>query len=269
MSEATATTASKVGDKELGDREPVVIVTGATGGVGRGIAVACGSAGWTVWVAARRQVEGEAVAAEVTDRGGQGHFVACDASDPRSVAAVIDEVVATSGRLDGVVHNATSGHSPIPTPFAELPIIDLRDHVAVSVRGTYLFAVAALPHLQQTGGSFLALTSEAGFEGKARLPAYAAVKAAQRGLVRALAREWGPVGVRVNALAPLAATPAMDEALAADPAMAERVLGRNPLGHLGDPEHDIGPVARFLLSADARFVTGVTIMADGGSCPVT
>lgn len=268
MSETVASKGGVVSGVGPGDG-PVVVVTGATGGVGRGIALACGSAGWNVWVAARRQAEGDAVATEITERGGRGHFVPCDASDRASVTAVLDQVVSTSGRLDGVVHNATSGRSPVPTPFAELPIAELHDHVAVSVRGTYLFAVAALPHLERTGGSLLALTSEAGFEGKARLPAYAAVKAAQRGLVRALAREWGPLGVRVNALAPLAATPAMDEALAADPAMSERVLGRNPLGHLGDPEHDVGPVARFLLSPDARFVTGVTIMADGGSCPVT
>lgn len=247
----------------------VVVVTGATGGVGRGIALACGSAGWSVWVAARRRPEGEAVAAEITGRGGDGHFVPCDASDPSSVTAAIDEVTSTSGRLDGLVHNATSGRSPIPTPFTELPIAELADHVAVSVRGTYLLAVTALPHLQRTGGSFLALTSEAGFEGKARLPAYAAVKAAQRGMVRSLAREWGPLGVRINAVAPLAATPAMEVAFEADPAMAARVLGRNPLGRLGDPEHDVGPVARFLLSPDARYLTGATLMADGGSCPVT
>lgn len=250
------------------DDRLVVIVTGATGGVGRGIALSCASAGWTVWVAARRRSEGEAVAAEIDEHGGDGHFVACDASDPDSVQAAIDEVVTVSGRLDGVVHNATSGRSPMPVPIAELPITDLQDHVAVSVRGTYLLAVASLPHLERTGGSFLALTSEAGFEGKARLPAYAAVKAAQRGLVRALAREWGPLGVRINAVAPLAATPAMSAAFEADAAMAERVLGRNPLGRLGDPELDIGPVARFLLSADARFVTGAMLMADGGSCPI-
>lgn len=248
---------------------PVVVVTGATGGVGRGIALACGAAGWTVWVAARRSVEGNAVAAEVTDRGGHGHFVACDTTDRSSVTAVIDEIIATSGRLDGVVHNATSGRSPVPTIFAELPMSELHDHVAVSVRGTYLLATVAFPHLKQTGGSLLVLTSEAGFEGKARLPAYAAVKAAQRGMVRALAREWGPAGVRVNALAPLASTAAMDDALARDAAMADRVMGRNPLGRLGDPETDIGPVAHFLLSDAARFVTGTTLMADGGSCPVT
>ncbi|HMJ76290.1 MAG TPA: SDR family oxidoreductase [Iamia sp.] len=247
----------------------VVVVTGASGGVGRGIALACGAAGWTVWIAARRADAGRAVAAEVDARGGAGRFVPCEVGDADSVAAAMADVVGVSGRLDGVVHNATSGLSPVPGHLADLPIVDLRDHVAVSVRGTYLLATQALPHLEAVGGALVVLTSEAGFEGKAKLPAYAAVKAAQRGLVRALAREWGPRGVRVNALAPLASTPAMVTAMERDPAMAGRVMGHLPMGRLGDAEADIGPAARFLLGDDSRYVTGVTIMADGGSCPIS
>ncbi len=249
----------------------VVLVTGASGGVGRGIALACGAAGWTVWIAARRAEQGATVADEVTAAGGRGHFVACSVDDAGSVAAAVDAVVAGSGGLDGVVHNATSGLSPVPGALADLSLADWSDHVGVSVRGTYLLARSALPHLRASvaGGSYVVLTSEAGFEGKARLPAYAAVKAAQRGIVRALAREWGPLGVRVNALAPLAATPAMVTAFERDPAMEARVLGRDPLGRLGDAVDDIGPVARFLLGADSRFVTGQTLMADGGSCPIS
>ena len=118
-------------------------------------------------------------------------------------------------------------------------------------------------------GAYVVLTSEAGFEGKAKLPAYAAVKAAQRGLARVLAHEWGPDGVRVNCIAPLASTPAMEAAFEHDPAMADRVLGRNPLGRLGDAADDIGPAVRFLVSDDARYLTGNTLMADGGGCPIT
>lgn len=251
------------------DTAKVVLVTGASGGVGRGIAVACGTAGWTVWIAARREAQAAEVAAEVDAAGGIGRAVVCDVADPASVRAVVAEVVGRDGRLDGVVHNATSGLSPRPSDLADVPMADVADHVAVSVRGTYLLAVEAHPHLVATAGSYVVLTSEAGFEGKARLPVYAAVKAAQRGVARALAREWGPEGVRVNCLAPLAATPAMEQAFAHDPAMAGRVLGRNPLGRLGDAVDDIGPVVRFLLSDDSRYVNGLTVMADGASCPIT
>lgn len=247
----------------------VVLVTGASGGVGEGIAVACGEAGWTVWIAARREAEGTRVAARVDAAGGQGRFVACDAADAGSVAAAVATIVERDGRLDGVVHNATSGWSPTPMALADASLENIRDQIAVSLRGSWLLARAAKPHLVAAGGSLLLLTSEAGFEGKAKLGTYAAVKGAVRGFGRALAREWGPDGVRVNLLAPLASTPALEKALAMDPDMGPRLFGRNPLGRMGDPVADIGPVARFLLSPDARYLTGGTLMVDGGSCPIT
>jgi 3-oxoacyl-[acyl-carrier protein] reductase len=247
----------------------VVLVTGASGGVGRGIALACAAAGWRVWIAARRAGESEAVAREVDTAGGAGRFVACDVADVASVERALATLIARDGRLDALAHNATSGLSPKPTTLAEVALAEVRDHVAVSLRGAYTLARAAHPHLRAVRGAFLLLTSEAGFEGKARLPIYAAVKAAQRGFARALAREWGADGVRVNCLAPLASSPAMERAFALDPAMQARVLGRNPLGALGDPTADVGAAARFLLSEDSRYVTGHTVMADGGSCPVT
>jgi len=251
------------------DSPRVAVVTGASSGVGRGIALACGAAGWRVWVAARRAVEGEAVAREVDAAGGAGRFVACDVADEASVVRAVEAVVARDGRLDAVAHNATSELSPKPTTLRDVSLADVRDHLAVSLRGAYWLARAGHPHLRAARGSYLLLTSEAGFEGKARLPIYAAAKAAQRGFARALAREWGADGIRVNCLAPLANSPAMERAFALDPAMQARVLGRNPLGALGDEIADIGAAARFLLSDDARYVTGHTLMADGGSCPVT
>jgi len=247
----------------------VVIVTGASGGVGRGIALACGQAGWRVWIAARREAEGVRVAAEVDAAGGAGRYVRCDVADAASVDRAVARAAAEDGRLDGVVHNATSALSPQPVVLRDAPIEALRDHVAVSLRGSWLFARAAFPHLRAVRGSLVLLTSEAGFEGKARLAPYAAVKAAQRGLARALAREWGAHGVRVNCVAPLATSPAFERAFELDPSMRGRVLGRLPLGRFGDPVSEVGAVVRFLLSRDAVYVTGHTLMADGGSCPVT
>jgi NAD(P)-dependent dehydrogenase (short-subunit alcohol dehydrogenase family) len=250
-------------------RMPVVLITGASGGVGRGVAIALGASGWTVWVAARRVIEGQQVAEEVTKAGGQGRFIPCDVNDAESIEGVIAAVLARDGRLDGVVHNATSALSPVPVLPTEVSMADLRDHVMVSLRAAYLLALATHSHLVSAKGSMVLLTSEAGFEGKMRLSPYAAVKAAVRGLARAWAREWGPEGVRVNCVAPLANSPAMEVALVKDPTMATRMFGHLPLGRLGDPTDDIGPVVRFLLSEDARYVTGVTIMADGGSCPIS
>ena len=248
---------------------PVIVVTGASGGVGRGISICCGQAGWTVWIAARREVEGRAVAAEVDAAGGQGRFVQCDATAGDSLDAAVSAVIERDARLDGFVHNATSGLSGNPVRLADVPVDDLRDHVAVSVRGSYLAARAAYPHLVESGGALLLLTSEVGVDGMDWLTPYASVKAAQRGMVRALAREWGRQGVRVNAIAPLAGSPAMEETFAANPEIAAQVLGRNPLGRVGDAVTDVGTTARYLLSGDSRYVTGHTIPVDGGSCALS
>jgi NAD(P)-dependent dehydrogenase (short-subunit alcohol dehydrogenase family) len=250
-------------------KKNVVLISGASGGVGAGVVLACATAGWTTWIMARRAVEAQKIADQATSNGGSARVFVGDVGNPESVHAAIARIIEQDGRLDGIVHNATSGLSPIPTSIAEVPFADVADHVRVSLRGTYLLAAAGHPHLVATQGSFVALTSEAGFEGKARLPVYAAVKAAQRGVIRSLAREWGPTGARANCVAPLASTPAMTAAFANDPAMATRVLARNPLDRLGDAEADIGPVVRFLLSDESRYVTGMTLMADGGSCPIT
>ena len=247
----------------------VVLVTGASGGIGRGVALACAEAGWTVWIAARRSAEAGAVADEVTAAGGTGHAVVCDVGDEASVAAAIARVADDGRGLDGLVHNATSGLSSRSGSLLDISVDDLEDHVRVAVRGCYLLARAAAPLLEASQGSFVVMTSEAGFEGKRLLAAYATVKASQRGLVRVLAREWGPAGVRVNAVAPLGDSPAMAKAFVSDPAMQERVMGRIPLDRLGDPTTDIGPAVRFLLSDDARYVTGQTLMIDGGSCSIS
>ncbi|HEX7096310.1 MAG TPA: SDR family NAD(P)-dependent oxidoreductase [Acidimicrobiales bacterium] len=246
-----------------------ILVTGASGGVGRGIAVACGRAGWDVWIAARRPEQGSAVADEVTAAGGKGHFVRCDVIDERSVRDAVQQVQTESGALHGVVHNSTSGLSSVATPMRAVSLADLEDHIAVSVRGTYLLARAAFPALRESRGSFVVMTSEAGFEGKKLLAAYAMVKAAQHGIMRSLAREWGPEGVRVNAVGPLAMTPAMENAFVSEPAMRQRVMSRIPLRRLGDTVDDIGAAVRFLLSDDADYVTGQTLMIDGGSCPIS
>jgi 3-oxoacyl-[acyl-carrier protein] reductase len=255
------------GDTTPASANKTIIVTGASGGVGRGIALACGEAGWSVWIAARREKQGGLVAAEVTAAGGQGHFVYCNVGDPGSVASALEQVMASAGRIDAIVHNATSDLSPIPAPLHQVSLADLQNHVDVALGGLHAFAYQAYAALRISKGSLLVLTSEAGFEGKARLPVYAGVKGAQRGFVRALAREWGKDGIRVNALAPLAATPAMQRAFEHDPALASQILGRNPLGRLGDSTEDIGRAARFLLSDDAAYITGHTLMVDGGSCP--
>jgi len=108
------------------------------------------------------------------------------------------------------------------------------------------------------------MTSPAGMEGSMGLPAYGMVKGALRGFAKSLAREWAPDGVTVNVVSPLAMSPAMEHAVQEDPALGERLAHRVPLGRVGDAEADIGPAVAFLVGPDARYVTGQTLVVDGG-----
>ncbi len=242
-----------------------VLVTGASQGVGRGIALAAGAAGALVLVTARKFEAADAVAAEIRARGGTAVGLACDVTDLATVAAAVAAAVSHFGRLDAIVHNATSRYSPRPSKVEEIADEEWEDQVAVGLRGAFFCAQAALPELRRTGGSFIVLVSSAGVDGAVTLPIYSAVKGGQRALVKSLAREWGPEGVRVNAVAPVAMTPAMQEYFDRQPQMRAQVENRAPLRRIGDPETDIGRALAFLIGRDSGFVTGQTMFVDGGA----
>jgi 3-oxoacyl-[acyl-carrier protein] reductase len=241
----------------------VAIVTGAGQGVGQGIAAAMAKAGAAVIIAARRAETGEPAAAAIRDDGGRAEFVRCDVTDRADVDAAVDAAVDRFGRLDVMVHNAVSPPGP-PRPIQEIDDETIALQIATSTTASFHCAQAAFPHLRADYGTFILLTSPAGIEGSGNLPLYGAVKGAQRGLLKSLALEWGPHGVRVNAIAPVAWTPAMDAATAANPTLEARLRGRTPLQRIGDPTEDIGPVAVFLASGLARHMTGQTLAVDGG-----
>ncbi len=241
----------------------VAIVTGAGQGVGEGIARALAQAGATAVIAARRAENGEPAAEAIRARSQKASFVCCDVTSELDVAAAIDHAVSQHGRLDIVVHNAVSPPGP-PAPIQDVDPAIIEAQIATSTGAAFLLAREAYPYLAASRGSFLLLTSPAGIEGSGNLPVYATVKAAQRGLLKSLAREWGPDGIRVNALAPVAWTPALLTATEANPTLLTRLEARTSLGHIGDPETDIGPVAVFLASDMARHMTGQTLAVDGG-----
>jgi NAD(P)-dependent dehydrogenase (short-subunit alcohol dehydrogenase family) len=241
-----------------------VLVTGAGAGIGEGIALACAAQGAAVVIAARRTETGEPVARRIAERGGQALAVRCDVTRLDDVRNAVAAAVDRFGTLDAVVHNALAPVGPLARIERVAPET-WRSMMDTGVRASYHCALAAHPHLRRARGSLTLVTSAAGIEGSAVLPAYGVVKAAQRGLAKSLAREWGPEGIRVNCLAPVAMTPALRRA-AGDRVddLAGALVARTPLGRIGDPESDIGPVAVFLASDLARHVTGQTIVADGG-----
>lgn len=240
-----------------------VLVTGSGGGVGRGIAAALASRGAHVIVAARSE-SGQAVADEITSRGQLATWARCDVTSRESVVAAVESALTGTGRLDAVVHNATSNASSQPHRLEDVDDSLWADHYAVSVGGAYHCAAAAYLPLRERGGTLLVMTSPAGIEGSATLPLYATMKGALRGFAKSLAREWGRDQITVNVVSPLAYSPAMTAAIKADPAMEERLARRIPLGRIGDPESDIGAAVAFLVGPAARYITGQTLGVDGG-----
>jgi NAD(P)-dependent dehydrogenase (short-subunit alcohol dehydrogenase family) len=241
----------------------VVLVTGAGAGIGRALGLACARAGADVVVTGPGDNARE-TAARAVSGGGSAVFVRTDVTVATDVEEAVDVAVARFGRLDAVVHNATSRHSSDVTSIDEIGPEIWDDHVAVSLRGAYHCARAALPLLRVGGGRFLVMTSPAAIEGSVARPAYAAVKGALRGLVKSLAVEWGPLGVTVVGLSPLARTPALDRAYQANPDLAPRLRAVIPAGRVGDPDTDIAPVVVFLLGEGARYISGQTVVVDGG-----
>jgi NAD(P)-dependent dehydrogenase (short-subunit alcohol dehydrogenase family) len=239
------------------------MVTGAGGGVGRGIAMALAAEGAHVVVASRSET-GQTVVDEITARGHRATWARCDVTDFAAVASAVDLAVTTTGRLDAVVHNATSNMSSQPHQLADVDRALWSDHFSVSLTGAHHCAVSAIEALKERGGTFIVMTSPAGIEGSATLPLYATMKGALRGFAKSLAREWAPHGITVNLISPLAYSPAMTAAIKAEPAMEERLARRIPLGRIGDPERDIGSAVAFLVGPQARYVTGQTLGADGG-----
>lgn len=242
----------------------VAIVTGAGGGVGKGIAEAMATQGAIVVIAARRLDNGEPAAEAIRAAGHQAICLRTDVASRADIESVVAETVARYGRLDCLVHNALAG-TGVPGELQDLTPAHWTAMSQTCMRASFDCAQVGYEHLRKHQGSLILLTSSAGIEGSPTLPIYGMAKAAQRGFAKSLAREWGPDGVRVNLISPVALTPALERAYVENPVLEERLVGRTPLRRIGDPTNDIGGVAVFLASDLARFVTGQTVTVDGGS----
>lgn len=243
------------------------IVTGAGQGVGRGIAMALAGEGANVVIAARRAETGEPVAAEIQERGGSATCVQTDITVRGDVEAAVAATVERYGGLEIMVHNAFGGSAGRSHRLENVDDRMWRGFSRTAVWGSFYCAQLAFPHLRKAGhrGRLVLVTSPAGVEGSANIPIYAPVKAAQRAMAKSLAREWGEHGITANCIAPVAETPALLGAFEANPELRHRVRARVPLGRIGDAEHDIGSVVVFLAGDGSSYVTGQTIVCDGGS----
>jgi gluconate 5-dehydrogenase len=240
-------------------RNEVALITGGGTGIGLAIARAMHSAGARVVLAGRR--EGE-LAAAAKALGAGSSYIVHDVTRFDAAAALVDRVAAQAGPITCLVNNAGNN---MKKPAVETTIADFEAILRTHVLGAHaLTAAAARGMIERKRGSILFTASMASLFGIPLVIAYTAAKSAYVGMVKCYATELSPHGVRVNAIAPgWIETDMSRKALAGDPARRDRILGRTPMGRLGDPA-DIGWAAVYLSSPAARFVTGVVLPVDGG-----
>ena len=241
----------------------VAIVTGAGQGVGRGIALALATEGARVVVAGRTLDKVEGVAKEIADRGGAALPVRCDVTVRGEVDELVAAAVAEYRAVDILVNNAQSSTQGRVETITE---DDVTRNLESGPIATLWCMQACLPHLQQHGGTIINLGSSTAVQGDPGFGAYAMAKEAIRGLSKVAAREWGRYGITVNVICPAAASPASEAFFAAHPDHLERFEQETPLGRFGRSEEDIGRACVALASGDLSYLTGATLMLDGGRC---
>jgi NAD(P)-dependent dehydrogenase (short-subunit alcohol dehydrogenase family) len=239
----------------------VGVVTGGGRSIGRAVACALAEAGADVALAGRHLEALERVAAEVEDRGRRALPVRCDISRPEDVSALFDRCLGELGPPNAVVANAGIFQQWGATE--ELDDDEWREVIDVDLSGT-LFTCRAAGRImvEHGGGSIVVVSSIAGLVALPRAAAYTAAKFGVEGLTRALAAEWAPRGVRVNAVAP-GFILRDDDPLAKQPETLEWICDRTPLGRLGMPR-EAALAAVFLVSPAATYITGATLAVDGG-----
>ena len=206
---------------------------------------------------------GERTATEVGELGGRGLFVATDVTDAGADRAAVAATVERFGRLDVVVNNAWGGGTI--KRLEHKTDEDMLHGVRLGYMATFWMMQAAFPHLGAGAGRIVTLCSLNGVNAHMYSAEYNGAKEAARALTRTAAREWARHGIRANVICPAAATEAYEAFKAMAPDNAADLLKQNPMGRMGDPENDIGGVGAVPRSDDARYVTGNTLFADGGS----
>lgn len=239
------------------------VVTGAADGIGEGIARRFASEGAAVIVADYDRERGAAVAADLRGKGGRAEFIRCDVTDKAMVHAAVDMCVERFGSVDILVNNAYRGEGPVRIEKKTDERFDLA--LKMSVYATKWAMEHALPHMKANGwGRVVNMASLNGVNAHMGSADYNMAKEAVRAYSRTAAREWARYGICVNVICPAAISSAYRRFLERTPDVAAATAAANPMGRMGDPESDIGGVAVFLASEDARYLTGNTLFVDGG-----
>lgn len=239
------------------------LITGGGSGIGFGIAQAMVKAGARVVLASRNAERLEAAVAAIKAQGGEAMAVVADVRDEGAVQAAVDAAVSRFGGLDIMVANAAGNFI---LPFADMSFNAWRTVIDIDLHGTFHCAKASYPALKASphGGRFIAITTMRALQGWPGCAHAAAAKAGVMSLIRTLAVEWGPDGIRCNTIAPgpISGTEGVKR-LYTDAGGEAGQLATVPLGDFGRVE-DVAQAALYLSSDAGRFVTGTDLVVDGG-----
>jgi NAD(P)-dependent dehydrogenase (short-subunit alcohol dehydrogenase family) len=243
-------------------RDRVAVITGSTRGIGRAIAERFAQRSARVVISSRSAPACADVARAINANGGKALAVAANVGRREDLRELVDRTLEEWGRIDVLVCNAA-----VNPYFGPLGGIDDESYEKImnsNVRSTLWLANMVFPVMaERRSGAAIFLSSIAGLHGTSAIGAYAVSKTALIGLARSLAVEWGRCGIRVNCLAPGIVRTDFAKALWANPAIAEPAIARTPLRRLAEPD-DIAGAAVFLASRAGAFVTGQTLVIDGG-----
>jgi NAD(P)-dependent dehydrogenase (short-subunit alcohol dehydrogenase family) len=244
--------------------EKVAIVTGAGSGVGRGVAIALARAGAKTVVSSRTVAKCKSVVDEITTSGGDAIAMECDVKIKDHIDACVTRALDAYGAIDVLVNAADD-------PRVDVPFLELTEEVMLAswrtgAIGTVWFTQAVVPHmLARGGGAIVNVASGAGLLAPPGMGAYSAAQEGIRSLTRTAATELGPLGVRVNVVCPVASgSESLDRWVTRDPERLAAYVANTPLRRVGDPVEDVGEGVVFLCGPQSRYVTGTTLMLDGG-----
>lgn len=243
-------------------KNKVAVVTGSTRGIGKATAHALASAGAKVVISSRKAEACDAVVDEFRAEGLDVIGIPCHVGRREQQQALVDKTIGKWGQIDILVCNAAT--NPVYGPMHTISDDAFDTVINTNVRSIFQLCNMVCPSMAERGhGAVVVISSIAAIRGDAVLGLYGISKVAETGLVRNLAVEWGPSGVRANAIAPGLVKTDFARALWEDPERLGKSEARTPLRRIGKPE-EIAGVALFLASDAASFVTGQTIVADGG-----
>ncbi|MGB5708135.1 MAG: SDR family NAD(P)-dependent oxidoreductase [Arenicellales bacterium] len=244
-------------------KDKVALITGGNYGIGRGIALQMVREGANVAIVARNEQRGAQVVAEISESGGNGEFFKAELSSEETVIGMIDAVIEHFGRLDIVVNNAGCGSQNCGIEAADPPGPRWANFRGANLDSTYFVSAHSLPHLAKCeDSSIVNISSTATFHGNWGL--YGVAKSGVEALTRSFAAEAAPLGIRVNCISPgWIGTGEDADSAAAGTEDGEWSLPPSLLNRMGTPE-EIATTVAFLASKEASFITGQTIVVDGG-----